>query len=172
MTTLFELTAQYERLIYGIEKPEWTATPDDYQAYLKENLALIKDQIEDKVENIGKVILTLKADIDCIESEGNRLADRQEAMEQKVDWLKAYLLREMTAAGIDKLQRPIVTVSLRRSPPSCEVVDATQIPVIFLHIIPEQLELDKRAIINHFKESGEIVAGVRIITDKKFVVIK
>ena len=169
---LYELTDQYQRLIYGIDQPEITSTPEDYQTFLGETIALIKDQITDKIENLGKVILTLRASIDCIESERNRLEERQGILERKVDWLKDYLFREMTAAGIEKVQRPVVTVSLRKSPPSCEVVDIDQIPQTFRRVIPERWEPDKKAIIEQFKASGEIVAGVTIVVDKKTVQIR
>ena len=83
-----------------------------------------------------------------------------------------YLLAEMTKTNIDKVKEDVISVSVQNSPPSCEVIELDQIPEQYIRVIPEQHEADKRLIIDHFKDTGEIIPGVDLIRDKKHVVIR
>jgi len=160
METLYNLVGQYSVLL-DIEE-------EGFEQALNE----LKGQIEDKVENIGKLVLSLKASQEVISEETERLNQRREALKKRQDWLKDYLLREMTAAQIKKVQRDVVTVSLRKAPPSCVVNDLNQIPEICKRFIPATWEPDKKMIIERWKATGEIVPGVAIIADKKTVQVR
>ena len=158
---LYELTDQIQFLRGDTELEE-----DEFQKALDE----IHEQFQDKVENIGKFFLTLQADVTAIKSEEERLQSRRQSIERKAGWLKSYLLQEMTAVGIERVQRGILTVSIRTNPPSANVIDREAIPTEFRRIIP--WEPDKKQIIDHFKTTGEVVAGIEIIKDKKSIQIK
>lgn len=166
MTHLYELADQYRFLTLAPDEEEVDA--EKLQVCLDD----IKDQLENKVENIGKFYLSLKATLEAIKAEETRLASRRQAIENKANWLKGYLLQEMTVASVDKVQRDVVTVSVRVNPPSVNVVKEDDIPQEYRVIIPEKWQPDKRLIIDHFKDTGEIVPGVEIITDKKSVQIR
>jgi len=71
-----------------------------------------------------------------------------------------------------KVKRDVISVSVQNSPPSVELLDLEQVPEQYIRIIPEVKEPDKRAIIEHFKETGEIISGIEVITNKKFVSIR
>lgn len=166
MAHLYELAEQYLNLAKIIQEEE--LNEDDFKVALGQ----LKDGFEDKVENIGKLALSLSSDAQAIEAEIGRLSARQRTLTTAHARLKNYLLLEMSAMGIDKVQRPLVTVSLRKSPPSCEVYDLMTIPPKFWRVIPETKDVDKKAILDRFRETGETVEGVRIITNKKTVQIK
>ena len=166
MATLYELADQYQHLTDGIGDPE---LPEEECRGL---LAELQGKIEDKVESIGKLILSLQTSTEVIKAEVDRLSSRRRVLDTNIGWLKGYLLQQMTDSGIDKVERPVVTVSLRKAPPSCVVVNLEEIPAELLRIIPEQREADKKAIIDHFKETGEIIPGVEIIHDKRTVQIR
>jgi len=100
------------------------------------------------------------------------LATRRGGFNSKMEWLKNYLLVEMQATRVLKVKQDVISVSVQDNPPSVEVVDLEQIPEQYIRIIPETKEADKKAIIEHFKDTGEIVSGVNIITDKKHVVVR
>ena len=89
-----------------------------------------------------------------------------------MEWLKNYLLVEMLTANVLKVKKDVISVSVQNNPPSAELVDLELVPEQYVRVIPEKREPDKRAIIEHFKETGEIVSGVDIITNKKFVSIR
>jgi len=160
---LYKLTDDYKTLEGMLDK-------EDYDpADIKNMLDNVKEQIGDKVENIAKFVLNLKADATIIFAEEKRLYARKQAVEHNIEWLKSYLLNEMTAVGIDKVKREVLTVSIRTNPPSVEVVNEEEIPEEYQHWTwtPE-----KKLMIEHFKATGEIVPGVSIITEKKSIVIR
>ena len=150
MTHLYELSDQIKFLQEDTELGE-----EEFQKALGE----IQGQFQDKVENIGKLFLSFQADVTAIKSEEERLQSRRQSIEHKADWLKGYLLQEMTAVGIEKVRRDVLTVSLRTNPPSVNVLDQEAIPIEFRRIIPETWQPNKPSILSHFKSTGEIVAG-------------
>ena len=165
MTALYELADQYKFLDSLLEDEA------DAESFATA-LSSLRDEFGNKVSNIGKFVLSLSSDIGAIRTEESRLAQRRKTLEGKIDWLKEYLHKEMTFAGIDKVQQDVVTVSLRLAPPSCIVVDLDEIPSEYRRVIPEHWEPDKVAIIYRFKKTGEIVPGVEIVADKKTVQVR
>ena len=157
MTTLYELTGQYLQL-----------NEESDMAQLNE----LKDTIENKVENIGKLILSLKSESEDIDEEIARLVMRRNARDNQMTSLKQYLLQEMTLMNIDKIKRTLFTVSVRINPPSVNVLNKEDVPVHFRRIIPETWEVDKRTIIENFKANGEIPNGCEVIYDKKSLQIR
>jgi hypothetical protein len=49
----------------------------------QDTLQAIEEVLEDKVENIGKFVRCLDADIEAIKTEEKRLADKRKALENK-----------------------------------------------------------------------------------------
>lgn len=160
---LYEITDTYKRLLDTEELTE---------EELAECLANVQDLFNDKALNIGKLILSLQAEAEGIDTEIERLARRREAILNRVKSLKSYLTMEMTATRIDKVKDEILTISLVNNPPSVTVFNENVIPENYWRIIPEQREVDKKAILEAYKSSGIPVDGTEIITDKKHVVIR
>lgn len=163
---LYELSGQYQALMQLNEDDE--SQIDN----LSELLSNVTDQFNEKAENVGKVILSLNAESQAIKNEESRLSKRRNQLERKVEWLKSYLLNEMTITKIDKIEGQTLTLSLRNNPPSVKVDNEENIPIDFRKIIPETWQPDKTAILQHFKSTGEIINGVSIITDKKSLSIR
>jgi len=155
---LYELTDDY----FGIlERIGESGEVDEETAALLEAL---DDEIEVKAENVAKVIRTLELEADAINQEAKRLADRARAKANSAAHLKDYLHRNLEALGKKKVEGEVLTVSLRKKPPSVEVVDASVIPDAFTE---ERVEtrVDKRAILQEWKETGETVQGCVIHKD-------
>jgi len=168
MTQLYKLTERYKAIEDMLDREIEYISRDE----IEETLANIKDDIEDKVASIGKIVLELKSDIDSVKVEEDRLAKRRSGFTSKMEWLKLYLLAEMVSTNTLKVKKDVISVSVQNNPPSVELIDIDEVPKQYIRVIPEEQEPDKRAIIEHFKETGELVSGVNIITDKKFVSIR
>lgn len=148
---LYELTQNYAQLLEMAEEIESDALVDTLEA--------LQDAIEDKAENIAKLIKNLEADAKIIKEEEQRLAERRRAIEAKVDKLKMYLQEQLETAGIEKVKRPTITVAIQANPPSVDVIDEKAIPSDFL--IPQAPKVDKRSILERLKK-GESVPGVAL----------
>lgn len=151
MTKLYELTESYMQLIDLSEQLD----PETF----KDTLDAIQDPLEDKVENTAKVIKSLESDVTAIKEEEKRLKERRRVLETKIDSIKNYLKEQLELAGIDKVKRPLITVSIQNNPPSVKVTDEKLIPSSFM--IAKAPELDKKAVLKKLKD-GEEVPGVEL----------
>ena len=134
-------------------------------------LSGIEDGLNAKVEGVAKFVKSLEADAGAVKAERQRLAAREKTLGRKVEWLKGYLLSALRRAGKDKVKGQILTVSLRKAPVSCTVVDQDAVPAEF-KLETREVRVDRQALISHFKGSGELVDGVEFVTDKRFVQIR
>ena len=168
MVKLYTLTERYKAIENMLDREIEYISRDE----IEETLANIKDEIEDKVSSIGKLVLEMKSDIESVKAEEDRLARRRSGFASKMEWLKLYLLAEMLSTNTLKVKKDVISVSVQSNPPSVELIDLELVPEQYIRVIPEQQEPDKKAIIEQFKDTGEIVPGINIITDKKFVSIR
>lgn len=145
---LYELTGSYLKVLEMAEEID--------QEVLSDTLSSIQEAIEDKAENIAKLIKNISADIDALKAEERRLSDRRKALEGKVLCLKRYLIEQMEVAGINKVKRPTITVSIQNNPPSVEISDEKIIPSEFM--VPQDPKIDKRSILERLK-NGNTVPG-------------
>lgn len=148
---LYELAQSYAELLEMAEEME--------SDVLVDTLESLQEAIEDKAENIAKLIKNLEADARIIKEEEQRLAERRRVIEAKVDKLKTYLQEQLETAGLQKVKRPTITVSIQANPPSVDVIDETAIPIDFL--IPQAPKVDKKSILERLKK-GENVPGVAL----------
>jgi uncharacterized protein YlxW (UPF0749 family) len=119
----------------------------------------LEEAIEDKAENVAKLIKCLDSDCKAIKEEEQRLADRRKALENKISSIKEYLQNQMEVAGLNKVKRPTITISIQANPPSVEVMDESLIPSTYM--VPQPSKIDKRAILTALKE-GEFIPGASI----------
>lgn len=143
---LYELTSQYKQLL---------EMADDLDPKtLQDTLEAIEESIEEKAENTAKLIRTWEAEAKAIKEEEKRLADRRKALENRVSNTKAYLFEQMEIAGLDRIKRPTLTLSIANNPPSVEVIDPEKIPSFFM--IEQEPKIDKKAILEALKNGAEI----------------
>lgn len=148
---LYELTDDYLRLMEMAEELD----PETFQ----DTLESINEAIEEKIENTAYLIRNLEADIKVLKEEEKRLSERRRALETKVIRIKEYLQNELEKAGIDKVKRPLITVSIQNNPPSVKIVDEKIIPPSFM--IPQEPKLDKKSLLQVLK-NGEKIPGVEL----------
>ena len=148
---LYELARSYAELLDRAEEMESDALVDTLES--------LQEAIEDKAENVAKLIKNLEADAKIIREEEQRLAERRRAIEAKIERLKSYLQEQLETAGIEKVKRPTITVAIQANPPSVDVIDETAIPIDFL--IPQPAKVDKKSILERLK-NGEAIPGVTL----------
>ncbi len=160
---LYELTDQYRQVLDQLSEPEDDDSEDERCRMLLEGLG---EAFDDKVLGIAKVIRSMDADVAAIAAEVDRLQARKRHLAGRIDWLKRYLLGEMEAVGRDRIRGSTLTVSLATSPPSCELVSFGQVPEEFKRV---KVDADRAAILRHFRQTGEVVPGTTVITDRRYV---
>lgn len=120
---------------------------------LEDTLESLEDAIEVKVENIGKVILSVKAEAEVIRKEEIRLAERRRSIENKIEQLKKFAEGALKTANIRKVKGQLLTVAIQKNTPSLDVKDERDVPKQFF--IEQDPKLDRKKLLAYVKENGD-----------------
>ncbi|KIV50280.1 hypothetical protein AM501_20660 [Aneurinibacillus migulanus] len=148
---LYELTDAYQNLLEAIEDEE-------QEVNLADTLESIEEAIDNKVENIAKLIKTMDAQAKVLKEEEARLSARRKMLEARMDGLKRYTFSTLEQAGLTKVKGAIFTVGIRNNRPSV-VVDESELPAEFL--IPQPPKPDKQRLYELLKD-GQVITGARL----------
>jgi hypothetical protein len=148
---LYEFTQNYLQLIERADEID--------EDVLIDTIAAIKESLEDKAENIAKLVRSFEADTKTIKAEEERLKAKRKTLENQVVYLKKYLFEQLDAIGIEKIKRPLFTISIQANPPGVDVINSGEIPAEYW-IFPDPV-LDKKNLLL-FLKTGETVPGATI----------
>lgn len=121
---------------------------------MKDTLDSIEDAIENKAENIAKLVRNLESDVSAYKEEEDRLKTKRQAMENKVKWLKTYLEDNMKLTGKTKFKSGMFNFSIQKNPASVNITDEKIIPEEFL--IPQLPKIDKTSLKEILKRGIEV----------------
>ena len=162
---LYEIADGFRALMDKLEAGELTEEEGkDIQKEL-ENALMIKSN------NIIGYYLDRKSLIEAIDVQIKRLQDYKKTETNKLDRYKDYVKSSMEFLGIEKIETAAGKISIAKCPISIEIINADEIPDEYKTIVTE-IKVDKDKIKNNFKSTGEIISGIKIITDKTSLRIK
>ena len=122
MAKLYEIADEYRQAL-----AEMTDAGFD-EEIIEDSLACIKDDLEVKAVNVVKHTFNINSDIDALDAEIKRLTARKKTLLKQRDWIKYYLVENMTATGINRIECPEFTISTRKAPQICNVTDFESVP--------------------------------------------
>ena len=128
--TLYELSENYLKVLEMAE---------DGEEDLLDTLESIEYEIEDKAENIAKIILNLTGSQATLKLEEERLYAKRKSMENKSKELKAYLEEQMVKTGKTKFKTELFSFGIQKSAPSLDVTSEENIPEEF-YVIERKLQ--------------------------------
>jgi hypothetical protein len=163
--TLYNITNKFVELIDKAENEELTA--EEVQALSVE----LEQELVNKSSSIIGYIKNAEGLIEAIGAEEKRLAEMKKTGERKLEKFKGYVLENMNRLGIVEIPTELGSLKVAKNPISIEVENENEVPEEFKKE-KVTISVDKTAIKNHFKETGEIVAGTRVIDNKKSLRIK
>ena len=152
MSTLYELTNQYQQLLE-------LESEIDEQTFI-DTLQSIDEAIEDKAENLAKVIKEIESTVSVITNEISRLQSKKQALNNRVANLKTYLQGEMEKVNKTKVKGALFTVNIQNNPPSLRVNRTDNIPKDFF--IEQEPTLDKAKLKKAIK-GGDAIDGVELV---------
>jgi len=129
MSTLYELTKDYQDLLAMAEDP------DIDQDVFADTLEGLEGEIEDKAEAYAIVMKELKAEADKFDAEGKRLLDHADRLTARIDRMKAALIGSMTAIGKEKISTEHFKVSV--------VKNGGLLPLKFTGDVPDEYKMLK-----------------------------
>lgn len=145
MTKLYELTGNMKEL----------ETLDLDSETMNDTLEAIQSEFNDKAIAILSFTENMNSDIDAISNEIKRLQGRKSVLENRKKRLREYLLYNMEKSGINKIECPYFTASLRKGVEVVEVVDVESIPDEYIEMQVTE-KVDKTAIKRDLKAGIEI----------------
>lgn len=149
---LYDLAQNYLNLQELLENPE---VPKEL---ILKSLGEVDGEIEEKAENIAKLIKTIDLEVKVIKEEETRLSNNRKAMENKSKALKDYLEGAMMSTGKTKFKGNLFSFNIQKNAPSVDIIDENLIPKEFIEFEPI---VKKKEILAALK-NGEVIEGVRL----------
>ena len=150
MATLYELTDDYKTVQAMMEEGDES---------FRDTLESIETAIEDKLNNIGKVLKNLEGEVAAYKTEEKRLADKRKVIENNIKNLKKYAEEAMITVGERNVKTPLFTFRIQKNAPSVHVLDEKLIPKNYY--VPVDPRLDKKSIMEMLK-NNESIPGVEL----------
>lgn len=104
--TLYNLKTEYLELLALLEDP------DVSEETVRDTLSMVLEDINDKVEDYGKVLKQMEADREALKAEKMRLALRQQAIENGIERLREGIKSAMLITGQKKIKTQLFTFGL------------------------------------------------------------
>ena len=156
MTSLYELSIQYQADARKLEELDL-----DEQTFL-DTLESISGDLEAKGTAVAMFAKNLEATALAIKDAEVKMADRRKRLEAKAESIYSYLLSNMQACEISKIESPYFTIAVKKNPESVVVDFEGSIPdEFFTQPAPPPPKLDKVKLKEAIK-SGLQIEGVHL----------
>ena len=112
-----------------------------------------------------------QSNIDALKSEEKRLKEVRQYLENRQDKFQEYVIKCMDKIGAKEIITDSGILRTRNNPLSVEIENEDLIPNKYKKQVVET-KVDKNMIKDDFKRTGEMIDGIRYVTDKKTLNIK
>jgi hypothetical protein len=162
--TLYELTNQWRELLDFLANTP--ADEIDMESFDAE-MAELEGDLTAKMASVACFLKETDLEAAAVGLTINHYQERKARLESTVVRLKEYLLRQMTAAGIDRVSDPRIEVKRRKNPPKLKITDREAIPPQWWRQPPiPEMEPDK-TIIKAALKAGQAVPGAELETTER-----
>lgn len=159
MDTLYNIT---NKIIDLMDKAENGELTEEEQSLLSQE---VEKELINKSSSIIAYVQNNEALSKAIDDEIDRLTEMKKKLKNKTDKFKEQVLNNMDRLGIENVTTNIGKLAIRKNPISVEILNENIIPEEFKKEVVKT-NIDKAAIKIYFKETGEIIPGTIINTDK------
>lgn len=154
--TLYELTDEYRQAIQTLGDMEL-----DEQT-IADTLEGLQGAIEIKSQNVAMFVRNLEASAEAIKEAEAAMSRRRKSIESRALRIRNYLMMNMKAAEISKIDCPWFSVSIRKNPASVVIDSYESIPSEYMRQPePPPPVPDKKAIAEAIK-GGADVSGAHL----------
>lgn len=155
--SLYNITNKFVELMDKAQEGE--LAEEEYNQ-LGEEIAL---ELQNKGTSIVGYALNEMVLIDAMDVQIKRLQDMKKARQNKLDNFKKYVKENMERLNLSKLETELGTISIQKSPKATvEILDEEKVPNKYKKIVQE-IKIDKTAIAQDAKETGEAIEGTRVL---------
>lgn len=164
---LLDLTKNLRSLQEALE------TAEDDQSLLEalnDTMEGAVGEFEDKAVAVLQACKYVNMPVEGLKQEMSRISDRIKAIENNTKRLRRWLLENMLAAGIEKIEHPLVTISIRKGTMQFEV-DENEVPEEYLLPPEVKIKVDRSKIREAIKHGAEI-EGVKVYTSEPSLLVR
>lgn len=136
-TSLYSLATEYR---IAAERLADLDMPDEVIADTLEGMS---GAIELKAQNVAFVIRNMESFSEQIKAAEEDMAKRRKALDNRAARIRAYLLANMQACGITKIECPQFKLAIRENPESVVIDSIDEIPSDYLREVPATYSPDK-----------------------------
>ncbi len=160
---LYALTSQYRALAERLSDMDMDAqtVADTIES------TGITDEIAVKAQGIELVARTVEQFNPAIDAEIARLTALRKQRQDKAAALRKYVLDNMIAMEIDKIETPFFKLSVRENPPAVEIYEQGLIPAQYMRQPDTPPAVPDKAAIKEAIKAGEEVPGCKLSRGKK-----
>lgn len=151
---LYELVQQHRSL-------EALESSDDLAPeVIRDTLEGLEGELRDKAISVGHFVRNLESTADAIDEAAEAMRMRGTRLRKRAQSLQDYLLFNLIAAGITKIDSPYFTLTVKKNPPSVVIDSENLIPAQYMRTPepppPPKAAPDKTAIAAAIKAGNEV----------------
>ncbi len=157
--SIYQIENEYRLLAENLIESGGELTPE-----IETQLQIIKADLQNKSVSYSFVIKQLESDISQIDAEVKRLNDLKKARSKTVERLEETLKNAMILFDIQKIESPLVTISLR---------DSESVEVLHLAILSDEYKKTSVPVVSADKikikeaiKAGETVEGAILVKNQ------
>ena len=150
---LYEIANQYQQL-KALE--DMTDLPAEV---IHDTLQALEGELQVKAVNIAKFIENLEASAEAIQAAANAMTQRAKRVQNRADSIKAYLLFQMQACEISKVECPEFTISVRNNPDAVVISEGATLPEEFMTQPETPAPVPDKKALKEALKSGREVPG-------------
>lgn len=160
MTSLYSLTEQYRSLMTLADSE--TDIPEEV---LRDTLEGLGGEVQLKAQNVARFVANQDAMADAIEDAADAMKTRAKRLRSRTAYLRQYLLVNMQAANLPRLESPELVVAIKKNPASVVVFDEAAVPAEFKRTpppAPPPVPVPDKKLIADTIKAGTEVPGCRL----------
>jgi hypothetical protein len=134
---------------------------------IRDTLEGLQGDMQQKGVAVAQFIRNLDVNADVIDEAAKAMQQRANRLRKRAESVKAYLLFNMQATGITKIEAPEFVIALRNNPEAVEIAEGAQIPdELMVRPEPPPPRPDKVKIKAALK-AGQNVDGCRLVAGQR-----
>lgn len=151
-----------------------TAKAEMLEAWF-DTLSGLEEEFNFKAENLAQYIKCLKAEAEDIDEEMKKLRARRDSRNKRIERLKNYLMENMEAVGITKIDMPKAKITIRKSTPSIKFDNEISFITMLQNkgrddLLKYSMPEIKKSEIKKLIKSGEKFDGARLESGRSVII--
>ena len=151
-----------------------TAKAEMLEAWF-DTLSGLEEEFNFKAENLAQYIKCLKAEAEDIDEEMKKLRARRDSRNRRIERLKNYLMENMEAVGITKIDMPKAKITIRKSTPSIKFDNEISFITMLQNkgrddLLKYSMPEIKKSEIKKLIRSGEKFDGARLESGRSVII--